>query len=78
MTHMDDQVAKHIKEIIRRVVRRHRQVVGERDIYPGYRSESGSTRGASHVGPGLERPSAGKAMISGIGVGRTIVSRGVV
>jgi hypothetical protein len=52
-------------------IARHRQVVGERDIYPGRRSESGSTRGASHVGPGLERPSAGKAMISGIGVGKT-------
>jgi hypothetical protein len=49
----------------------HRQVVGEGDIYPGYRSESGGARGASHRGPDLKAPSAGTAMIRSVGVCRT-------
>jgi hypothetical protein len=53
------------------IIHRYRQVVREGDIYPGYGSESGCARGASHVGPDLKGLSAGLAMISGVGVRRT-------
>jgi len=51
-------------------VRRHHQVTGEGDLYPGYRSGSGGTRDASHLIPDLKGPSAATAMVSGVGVCR--------
>ncbi len=51
---------------------RHRQVTGKGRDNSWFISGLGERCCARYVGPGLERPSAGKAMISGIGVGRTV------
>lgn len=49
----------------------HRQVVEEGYTDPWFEVGSGDSHGAGYLSPGLKGPSAGTAMINGVGICRT-------
>ena len=52
-----------------RLLQRHRQLIGLRQVQP-FRSIRSGTRDISHLGPDPKSLSADMAMISGVGIGR--------